>query len=144
MAASSSLDVNIRKILSRWTKEGFYVYLRPITSKYIDARSDHSVYWNVQVEFRTVPPGIWRAEGYSLDDCILELDAKVPRTRKAYKQKMAGWMAPESVLKKEIKRFRKEAEARATEQFEKAKKKNRSKKRPVDELSERRKKKAKK
>lgn len=139
MPASSSLNKEIRTILSRWSRAGYYVYLRPLTSKYIDARSDHTVYWVVQVELRDTPPGQWRAEGSNLDQCILELDAKVPHSRKVHHKRTAGWMAPKKVEKKEQERFRKETKERAEAQFAKSKKK--SKKRPVDELAARRKKK---
>jgi hypothetical protein len=114
---SSSLDADVRKVINRWTREGFYVYLRPITSKYIDARNKHKTYWKVSVELRDVPPGHWEAEGYNLDECVRELATKVPRDRAQWKEdRPAGWMAPESVLQKEIDRAKasiKQAKAKA-------------------------------
>lgn len=134
MGASSSLNMNVRKILSRWSKAGYYIYIRPLTSKYIDARSDHTVYWVVQVELRDAPPGQWRAEGSNLDECILQLDAEVPRSRKIHHERNAGWMAPKKVEKAEQERFRKECEEREIKQYAeriaRIEKEKRSKKRP--------------
>ena len=129
MPPSSSLDADVRKTLSRWTKEGFYVYLRPITSRYIDVRNKHKVYWKVSVELRDVPPGHWDAEGYNLDDCIRELDSKVPRNRAQWREdRPAGWGAPQSVLDKEIARA--EASIKEARKKQKTTKSERPRKRP--------------
>lgn len=108
MPVSSSLDADVRKAINRWTREGFYVYLRPITSKYIDASTKHRTYWKVSVELRDVPPGHWEAEGYNLDECVRELAAVIPRDRAQWKKdRPAGWLMPESVLQQEIERAKK-------------------------------------
>lgn len=106
--ASSSLQKSTRTILNRWAKEGFYIYIRPLTSKYINSRSEHKVYWSVAVELRTTPPGQWRGEGYNLDDVIAELATRVPRGRKEHRAKNAGWLAPESVLAEEVEQMKSE------------------------------------
>ena len=102
---SSSLNAEVRKVLSRWAKEGFYVYLRPITSRYVEGpNKKHKVYWNVSVELRTVPPGHWEGEGYDLDQIVLEMADRVPRNRIEHRLSAPGWGAPKSVLEAEIAR----------------------------------------
>lgn len=146
MSASSSLDADIRKILKRWTKIGCYVYMRPISSTYIDASKPHKIYWRVQVELRATPPGRWNAEGYNLDDVIRELDGLVPRNRKQHHEENIGWLAPAKLEKAEAERFRKaekdhyEAKAKRPPGVPE-KREKKPKKRPVDELAVRRKKK---
>lgn len=97
---SSSLNMSTRKILSRWAKEDYCVYMRPVSSRMIDARSKHSVYWIVSVELHAVPPGNWREEGPDLDELIERLDKIVPRNRTAHR-KSAGWLAPNEVFERE-------------------------------------------
>lgn len=104
---SSSLQKSTRVILNRWSKQGFYAYIRPVSSKLVDARSKHSQYWVVSVEFRTVPPGQWRDEGSNLDEVIERLDKIVPHNREVYRQKTAGWIAPQAAMEAEKKQIRK-------------------------------------
>lgn len=104
------MDADVRKILKRWTKIGCYVYIRPISSTYIDASKPHRIYWRVQVELRTVPPGRWNEEGTNLDDVIRRLDEIVPRNRKAHHDAHIGWLAPKKLEEAEAERFRKAEE----------------------------------
>lgn len=138
------MDADVRKILKRWTKMGAYVYMRPISSTYVDASKPHRIYWRVQVELRAVPPGRWNGEGYNLDDVIRSLNEEVPRNRKAHEDAHIGWLAPAKLEDAEYERFRK---AEADHYAKKAKaEKKRPKKRPanvVDINSKRKKKKAK-
>jgi hypothetical protein len=128
VSVSSSLDADIRKILKRWTKMGAYVYMRPISSTYIDASKPHRIYWRVQVELRAVPPSRWNGEGFNLDDVIRELDAEVPRNRKAYDDAHIGWLAPAKLEKAEDERYKKAEE----EHYKKKAEKKRPKKRPTN------------
>lgn len=90
----SGLSAEAKKVLSRWARDDFYVYLRPVSSKYIDRTKKETIYWCVSVEFRRVEePRQFRGEGYDLNDVILELAERVPRRRQ--KLSNAGWLSPE-------------------------------------------------
>lgn len=106
--ASSSLDKKTRAIINKWSAYGFYVYMRPLTSKFIDPKAKHRVYWSVSVEFRNYPPGQWSGEGYNLDEIIAELDTRVPKgTRVGGRQVPAGYLAPKSVTDREVRKAKK-------------------------------------
>lgn len=91
----SDLPLDCRKILSRWSAQEYYIYLRPITSKFLDRSKKHTIYWKGQVQYRTTPPGLWSAEGFSLAEVIRELDAVVPKLRRNYTATLKdGWLAP--------------------------------------------------
>lgn len=137
MPASCSLDKPVRVILKRWAKMGAYVYIRPLTSKYIDARGPMRLYWSVQVELRTTPPGRWNAEGENLDEIILKLGEEVPRDREEHYEQTAGWLMPESVLQQEIDR------AKESIKTLKKQKSERPRKRPSTNLKKKRKRAAK-
>lgn len=147
---SSSLDKATRVILNRWALEGFYIYLRPVSSRLVEgaaSKKKEKTYWVVTVEFRTVPPGQWRGEGYNLDEVITELATLLPRNRAHRAVKCphvlvggaqcervvdhpgphgpvaAGRMAPKAAFEREKAAFRKTAEAKP----KKSKKKKRAK-----------------
>lgn len=135
----SKLSVESRKILSRWAKDKFYVYLRPVTSKFIDAASPHTIYWNVSVEFRTVPPGRWEAEGYDLDACIKQLGEQVPRRRAREGEKLpsgAGGYAPKSMREAEV-REAKKALKKTTERIKELQKESERPRRKKDRKKKR-------
>lgn len=98
---SSNLPMDCRKIISRWTRDDLYVYMRPISSHWIDADAKHSVYWSVLVEYRNVEWQQWRAEGPDLADCIRNLAEQIPRRRVMdpgwRPGKSGGWLAPKAV-----------------------------------------------
>lgn len=77
-----TLPMDCRKIISRWTRDDYYIYFRPITSCYTKPNEPHHVVWVLLVEFRNVNWQQWRAEGPNLDECIRELDQQIPRRRK--------------------------------------------------------------
>lgn len=104
---SSSLDQETRITLRRWSLEGFYIYVRPVSSALIDSANKPRQYWSVSVELRTTPPGQWRGEGYNLDEVIQKLASEVPHNRSEHRDQNAGWLAPESVLQKQIKQMHK-------------------------------------
>lgn len=79
---SSELSKDAQKIISRWTKDGYYVHMSPTTSKWYWPKKKHIVYWSVQVEFRNYEWQIWEAKGPSLDKVILALGEQIPRRRK--------------------------------------------------------------
>lgn len=70
-----------RRLISKWTRDEFYVYIRPITSRFIDRSQKHKVYWQVSVEYRRVDYHSIRGEGYDLNQIILDLGPKVPRRK---------------------------------------------------------------
>lgn len=74
-----NLPMDCRKIISRWTRDDYYIYFRPITSCYAKPKEPHHVVWVLLVEFRNVNWHQWRAEGPNLDECIRELDEQIPR-----------------------------------------------------------------
>lgn len=103
MIMPSDLPMDCRKILSRWSGQEYYVYLRPLTSKLVDASKKHTTYWVVSVEYRAMPPGHWRAEGYSLAEVIRELDQTVPRRRGGHRidqRRQPGLNAPAKAQKR--------------------------------------------
>jgi hypothetical protein len=133
----SNLSAEARKIISRWARDEAYVYMRPLTSKWIDPTKKHRVYWKVQVEIRTAPPGRWDAEGYDLNEVILSLGQKVPRRRIPNpgfdpKTKDGGLLAPKKVFKQELEEAKRRREVS-----------ERPKKRPKDKQAKRKKKKEK-
>lgn len=109
----SDLPMDCRKTLSRWSALGYYCYLRPVTSKLIDPSKKHTIYWTVSVEYRTMPPGYWKAEGYSLAEVIRELDEKVPKRRRGPKidqRRQPGLNAPEVAQKRAQRLHKKDRE----------------------------------
>lgn len=64
-------------IIAGWCKAGYYVYLRPVNGKLVDATADGKVYWNVTVEHRNVPPVQKRGEGWDLDEVIRDVATKM-------------------------------------------------------------------
>jgi len=98
---NSDLTIEAQKIIKRWTAGDFYVYLRPISSKYHDPKKNHRIYWAVSVECRMGDvPMRFREEGYVLSDLITKLDLQVPRRPAGYKverpQSYTGWLVPEA------------------------------------------------
>lgn len=98
---SSQLPPDCRKIISRWTRDDYYVYFRPISSHWLDPKAKHTVYWNILVEYRNVEWRQWRAEGPDLADCIRKLAEEIPRRRAVdpgwRPGKSGGWLAPKAV-----------------------------------------------
>lgn len=96
------------KILKRWTKAQYYVYIRPLSSLFLEPEKKHKIYWRVQVEFRTVNWQVWGDEGYDLSEIIERLDLRVPRrdTKNLdYKPKAwNGLNAPEAIREAERKK----------------------------------------
>lgn len=104
-----------KKILSRWARDEFYVYIRCITSRFVNVTEKHRLYWSVSVEFRTTQPIQKRGEGYDLSEIIVNLGAEIPRRKQiqpGYQGKQekpnattqnAGWLMPDSVKLKKVK-----------------------------------------
>ncbi len=108
--SSSELTLEARKAIRRWALSDFYVYMRPISSKYVDASKKERTYWNVSVEYRTLEFKQWRAEGYDLSSVIMELAEQIPRRPKSngYQPgKQVGWLAPKVAFEKEKKHHKK-------------------------------------
>lgn len=78
---SSELSSDARKIISRWTKDGYYVYMSPTSSKWYWPKKKHIVYWHVRVEYRYAEWVIWEGKGPSLNDVILAMGVQIPRRK---------------------------------------------------------------
>lgn len=98
------LSEQAKKYISRWTKDEFYVYIRPVSSRFSEPDKKHRTLWAVSVEYRFVEYKQWRSEGEDLDAVICELGEKIPRRKQfqpGYKggnpKNNPGWLAPESV-----------------------------------------------
>lgn len=79
---TDTLTKESRKILSRFARDEYYVYLRPMTSRFIDRSKKHKLYWVVSVEFRRPDgPKTFRGEGYDLNEVLEELSERVPRRK---------------------------------------------------------------
>jgi hypothetical protein len=76
---SSTLSKEASKAISIWSLDGYYIYMRPLTTKWFRPKQKHTVYWNVDVEYRSVNWRSWKAKGPSLNDVILALAVQVPR-----------------------------------------------------------------
>lgn len=101
-----------RRLLSKWSRDEFYIYIRPLTSRLIDRSTKHKLYWQVSVEYRYVEYKSIRGEGYDLNQIILDLAPKVPRR----KNKQPGYLgaqaktAGEFGKKKKVKAKKKHAD----------------------------------
>lgn len=119
---SEPLSREAKKWLSRWAKDEWYVYIRPLTSRFIDRSTKHRLYWAVSVECRRIGGETrYRGEGYDLSEIILKLSEQVPRRKdiqpgyvgqQVTKQNAGFLMADSAVLPdekvKKIKKKRKE------------------------------------
>jgi hypothetical protein len=121
------LSDEARKAISRWTRDEFYVYIRPVTSRFLDRSSKHKIYWQVSVEYRHVDFRSRRAEGYDLNDVILTLAKDVPRR----KDIQPGYVGVGEDPKKKMPQYPTEAEdftGKPREDKPKVKKKSKKKK----------------
>jgi hypothetical protein len=96
----SELTKAAQKILKRWALDDYYIYMRPMSSLYMDRTRKATVYWSVSVEFRHYGngPTQYRGEGYDLSEIIVELASRVPDRKDVqpnYKAGPTGWLAPE-------------------------------------------------
>lgn len=106
----SKMGPEARKILNRWARCEFYIYMRPTSSKFVQPKEKPGIYWVVSVEYRTMPPGQWRAEGRDLDEVIRRLDLEVPKSRprnRINQNEQPGWCAPEKMKKRAVAEARK-------------------------------------
>lgn len=105
----SELTKPARKLISKWARQEFYVYLHPLSSRFIDPTMKPTVYWVVSVEARgfsaSSPFKTWRAEGFDLSATIIGMADQIPN--KKMKQTSAGWLAPKEVFDKEVERAKK-------------------------------------
>lgn len=74
-----------RRAVSRWTRDDFYVHIRPVTSTYFRPNDPHRLHWNVTVEFRHMDYKRWISSGPDLEACILELAETIPKRQKLQK-----------------------------------------------------------
>lgn len=108
-----TLTKDSRKILSRFAKDEFYVYIRPMTSRFIDRSKKHKLYWVVSVEFRRVDGmKTFRGEGYDLNEVLADLGERVPRRKEVQpgyvgngtvSEKTAGYLMSKKAKVKPIK-----------------------------------------
>lgn len=93
----SELPSDVRKILSRWARDDYYVYLRPMSSAYVDPGKKETTYWVVSVEYRAVEFKQVKGEGYDLCEVLRKMAPDVPRRRDVqpgYRPgKTTGWLA---------------------------------------------------
>lgn len=108
------LGKEARKILGGWSRDEFYVYIRPTTSLYAEPDKPAGQWWVVVVQIRSMPPHEFREEGRSFNDVILALGERVPRRkdldshRKISEQSVdevyIGYAAPHALWKKKFDR----------------------------------------
>lgn len=107
----TDVSLEAHKILKRWAKAQYYVYLRCLSSLFLDPDKKHRLYWTVTVEYRTVNWQQWRGEGFDLSEIICKLDLEVPRRDTkglAYHPKeWNGAYSPEAIVKAERKKAKK-------------------------------------
>lgn len=77
--SSCSITPEAEKIIKRWALAQCYLYIRPITSMFLDPKKKPKLYWNVTVEHRGMDWNKWGNEGYDLSKVIVQLDGIVPR-----------------------------------------------------------------
>lgn len=108
------LSDEARKLISRWARDEFYIYIRPLTSRLIDRSKPHKVYWQVSVEYRYVEYKSIRGEGYDLNQIILDLGPRVPRR----KDKQPGYLGAQEKPAGEFgkKKSKKKVKATTTEE----------------------------
>lgn len=75
------LSLEAKKFLADWAKDSYYVYIRPETSKWAEPDEKEGPWFVVTVQVRSLPPHEYRAEGRSLNACVLEIGSRVPRRR---------------------------------------------------------------
>lgn len=101
---SSVLTPEARKILKRWARQGYYVYLRPTMSAYA-GDDGNRVYWMLSVEYREINFTSIRGEGYNLSKLIVAVSGRVhKRPNRTFKLgDHAGWLAPKVAFEAEKK-----------------------------------------
>lgn len=115
MPNAYELGSEARKIIGRFSRDEYYVYIRPTTSLYAEPTKEAGQWWVVVVQIRSVPPHEFRAEGRSFNDVILELGERVPRRkdldshRKISEESLdtvyIGYAAPHALWKKKYKKL---------------------------------------
>lgn len=130
----ASVSPEASRILRRWARDDFYVYIRPLSSQYVDSTEQARIYWTVSVEFRSVNFVQKRGEGYNLSEIIIELDQSMPRRKKSERAtgyvpgKPMGLCPPKKVFEQEVEYARKMREG-AVQKAQKPKKLKKSKSR---------------
>lgn len=102
------LSPEARKIIARFSRDEFYVYIRPTTSRYAEPSKKEGQWWVVSVQIRALPPQEFREEGRSLDEAIRRLGRVVPRRKdlpnwrpvENVKTDHIGFLAPEKLWNK--------------------------------------------
>lgn len=98
----NGLTAEAKKVLRRWARSDFYVYLRPLSGVYFN-QGPSAVVWVVNVEVRATTPTQVRKEGADLSKVICEVDLLVPRRSKGYVAEKphhyTGWLAPQDLPK---------------------------------------------
>lgn len=111
MTNAYELSSQARKAIARWSRDEFYVYIRPTTSKWSEPGNQEGQWWVVTVQVRGVPPHEFREEGRSLDRVICKLDGRVPRRSELsdFAEMKAtehiGFLAPHALWEKKYKRI---------------------------------------
>lgn len=100
------LSEKARKFIGRWSRDEFYVYIRPTSSKYAEPTKPEGQWWVVAVQVRAMPPHEFREEGRSLDACILALGSRIPRRKdlktlgpRSVHESYIGFLAPHALWK---------------------------------------------
>lgn len=104
----NGLTAEAKKVLKRWSASDWYVYIRPLSSKYHDPQAPEQVYWAVSVDCRVMKGNgaltSFRGEGYDISEVITKLALEVPRRGKGYvaeRPAYNGWLVPEAELKRQ-------------------------------------------
>lgn len=87
---SSQITAEARKVLRRWARDDFYVYLRPVPSTLIDPKAKFHLVWKISVEFRGVGWKQYVGEGNNLSETIIRMGLEVPRRGKLKKEPLGS------------------------------------------------------
>ena len=75
------LSPESKKIIGRFSRDQFYVYIRPTTSLFAEPSKKEGQWWVVSVQIRAMPPREFRGEGRVLDEVIRKMGQEVPRRK---------------------------------------------------------------
>lgn len=84
------LSPTARRLLGRWARADFHVYIRPTSSKWCGDGGREGPYFVVTVEIRALPPAEYREENRSLDAAIRKIGKRIAQDEDQTKKVMAG------------------------------------------------------
>ena len=104
------INKEAKKLLKLWAQQDFYVYIRSMSSVYVDPKKEPRLYFTVSVEYRGVKWEQITGEGYDLSKIIITMSGRVPNRhaeQPGYKPgKETGWLAAKAVAEKQLSEMR--------------------------------------